>query len=58
MKMTSVEALQERVKALEAEVEGYKLQYGGPCRDKIQEMSSEVVDSNPYRLVQHLPSHS
>lgn len=41
-----MEVLQKRVAELEAELEQLKT---GKVRTKIAEMSSEVVDSNPYR---------
>lgn len=49
--MASIETLQKRVndleKQLEAEKQRNKLAQAG--RSKITQMSSEVVDSNPYR---------
>lgn len=48
--MANVEALQARIKALEAELEKCRQQNTAvTARQKISEMSSEVVDSNPYR---------
>ncbi|XP_074652899.1 ubiquitin-like modifier-activating enzyme 5 [Tubulanus polymorphus] len=44
--MSEMEALKVRVKQLEAELT--QLRKPGSVRDKISEMSSEVVDSNPY----------
>ncbi|XP_064646542.1 ubiquitin-like modifier-activating enzyme 5 [Lineus longissimus] len=46
--MSNTDKLQARVNELEAELAQYRQQYGGVCREKITEMSSEVVDSNPY----------
>lgn len=45
--MESMKDLQKRVKELEDELE--KTRQAGVFRSKISEMSSEVVDSNPYR---------
>lgn len=45
--MTTVEALQKRVAELEKKLES--LQQHASRREKIAVMSSEVVDSNPYR---------
>lgn len=46
----SVEELQKRVKELEEELR--KVKHGGTApREKISQMSGEVVDTNPYRLV-------
>jgi hypothetical protein len=42
----SVEELKERVAELERELEALK---GSSPRQKIDTMSSEVLDSNPYR---------
>ena len=50
--MATVEDLQKRVKELEDELAKAKQLSGAPGgakREKITEMSSEVVDSNPYR---------
>jgi len=46
----SVEELQKRIKELEAALAAAKCEKedAGPVRDKISNMSSEVVDSNPY----------
>lgn len=46
--MTSVEELQKKVKELEAQLAAAQGNMG-PVREKIDVMSSEVVDSNPYR---------
>lgn len=48
--MSGIETLKNRVRDLEEELGKYKLQYGSleAKREKIEEMSSEVVDSNPY----------
>ena len=43
------EDLLRRIKALEDEV--VALKNAGPRRNKIKEMSAEVVDSNPYRYI-------
>lgn len=46
--MASIHELQKKIRELEAElaaVVGAEV----PVREKIQVMSSEVVDSNPYR---------
>ena len=46
--MDSLESLQNRIKELEEELANEKTK--NVCkREKIEEMSSEVVDSNPYR---------
>ena len=47
--MAKVQALEERIKQLEDELRREKSQKGGRIREKIETMSSEVVDSNPYR---------
>jgi len=44
--MSSTKELEVRVKELERQL---KLESGGPVREKIAQMSSEVVDYNPYR---------
>lgn len=44
--MSTIEHLQKRVKELEDELE--KTRQSGAVRTKISQMSSEVVDSNPY----------
>ena len=46
----SVEELQKRIQELEAALAAAKCEKedAGPVRDKISNMSSEVVDSNPY----------
>lgn len=44
---TELSQLRERVHQLEMELETLKRNSSG--RQKIDEMSSEVVDSNPYR---------
>ena len=51
--MASVQDLQERIKELENELSAVKNETGVNKigREKIQEMSSEVVDSNPYRYI-------
>lgn len=50
--MSSVEALKAKVKQLEEELalEKSRNLQNAPARGKIAQMSSEVVDSNPYRL--------
>lgn len=45
--MESVEELKNKISQLEAQLA--KAQGNAPIRQKIQNMSSEVVDSNPYR---------
>ncbi|KAI5632062.1 thiF family domain-containing protein [Phthorimaea operculella] len=45
--MASVEELQKKVKELEAKLAAVQGK-AGPVREKIEVMSSEVVDSNPY----------
>jgi cell division septum initiation protein DivIVA len=48
--MASIELLQERIKSLEQQLAEAKSNNAGlPAREKIQQMSSEVVDTNPYR---------
>lgn len=46
--MASVKDLENRIKYLEAELAAEKLKNATPIREKIQEISSEVVDTNPY----------
>lgn len=46
--MASVEELQKKVQELEAKLAAVQVN-AGPARQKIDVMSSEVVDSNPYR---------
>lgn len=48
--MSAVEELQRKVKELEAKLSAAQGNVG-PGRQKIQVMSSEVVDSNPYRFL-------
>lgn len=48
--MSTVEELQKRVKDLEAQLAAAQGN-AGPVRQKIDVMSSEVVDSNPYRYL-------
>ena len=47
----SVEELQQKVKQLESQIEVLRARVNqdGPVRPKIEQMSSEVVDANPYR---------
>lgn len=47
---TELSQLRERVHQLEMELETLKRNSSG--RQKIDEMSAEVVDSNPYRYTQ------
>jgi hypothetical protein len=49
--MDSVRELELRIKELEKQLELEKQKHGPvqPVREKIAHMSSEVVDSNPYR---------
>lgn len=51
--MSSIEALKAKVQQLEEElaIEKSRNSQNAPARGKISQMSSEVVDSNPYRLV-------
>ena len=50
--MASVEELKSRIQQLEAELEQERSGKGaGSGRQRIDKMSAEVVDSNPYRLV-------
>lgn len=46
--MTTIEELQKKVKDLEAKLAAAQGNVA-PGRQKIEVMSSEVVDSNPYR---------
>lgn len=46
--MATVEELRKKVKELEAKLAAFQGD-GAPVRKKIEVMSSEVVDSNPYR---------
>lgn len=45
-----IEGLKAKIKDLENALE-IERKRKGPMREKIGQMSSEVVDSNPYRLV-------
>lgn len=47
--MSTVEDLQLRIKELEEKLKA--IEKNAPYREKIVNMSAEVVDSNPYRLV-------
>jgi len=47
--MESVESLQKRIKQLENELDSERQKNKQVVRQKIDQMSSEVVDSNPYR---------
>lgn len=47
--MSTVEELKSKIKELELQLEAERHK-NGPGRSKILQMSSEVVDSNPYRL--------
>ena len=47
--MANVEELHSRIVQLEKELNALK--NGGPVREKITEMTAEVVDSNPYRYM-------
>ena len=50
--MASAEDMKKRIEELEAEVQRVKGEScAGAGRQKIAQMSSEVVDSNPYRLI-------
>lgn len=51
--MATVEELQKKVKELEAQLAAAQGNVG-PVRQKIDVMSSEVVDSNPYRYFELL----
>lgn len=44
--MSNVQELQAKIKDLESQLTNIKLKH---VREKIDTMSSEVVDSNPYR---------
>ncbi|KAL0279184.1 UNVERIFIED_CONTAM: hypothetical protein PYX00_000794 [Menopon gallinae] len=46
--MTDVKALEERIKQLENELRAERSKHSGKAREKIETMSAEVVDSNPY----------
>lgn len=48
--MASIEDLQKKIKELEQELKEERSK-GGAIRTKISQMSSEVVDSNPYRYM-------
>lgn len=52
--MASIEELQKKVQELEAKLAAIQGD-GAPARQKIEVMSSEVVDSNPYRYLAHFP---
>ena len=43
-----IEGLKAKIKELEIALEAERKRKG-PMREKIEQMSSEVVDSNPYR---------
>jgi hypothetical protein len=45
--MATIESLEKRVKELEEELTAVRS--GKVVRERIAQMSSEVVDSNPYR---------
>ncbi len=47
--MAEIAALQARIKELEAKLEDSQKSGMAQARQKITQMSSEVVDSNPYR---------
>jgi len=47
--MTSMEELKNQIKDLEQQLEAEKQKNKAIVRTKITQMSSEVVDSNPYR---------
>ena len=47
MEEDEVKRLKERISQLKKELESLKTSRG--TREKIEQMSSEVVDSNPYR---------
>lgn len=47
--MNEVEKLQQRVKELESKLLEEQSKNVSTTREKIEHMSSEVVDSNPYR---------
>lgn len=47
--MSDVESLQKKVAELERELEEKKSKDAATTREKIEHMSAEVVDSNPYR---------
>ena len=49
-KMAAVEEVIAQLRARVAELEE-QVRRDGPRREKVEEMSSEVVDSNPYRQV-------
>lgn len=53
--MANVEELQKKVIELEAKLAALQGN-AGPVRQKIDVMSSEVVDSNPYRYNVILPT--
>lgn len=44
-----VERLQAKISELESALENEQKKSKGPRREKIVNMSSEVIDSNPYR---------
>ena len=46
-RMEVVQELKNRIEQLESELKAVKIETG--ARQKISQMSSEVVDSNPYR---------
>lgn len=47
--MASMEEMENRIKDLEKQLEKEKQKNNTAGRSKISQMSSEVVDSNPYR---------
>ena len=47
--MAEVEALQERIRDLERQLADAKCGNETTARKKISDLSSEVVDTNPYR---------
>lgn len=50
--MSTIQELQNRVKELEEELKNERNRQAGAVRTKIDQMSSEVVDTNPYRLIE------
>lgn len=53
--MSTIEELQQRIKVLEQQLEQAKAEKDAtPARQRIEQMSSEVVDTNPYRWLFNL----
>lgn len=54
--MANVEELKKKISELEAKLAAAQGN-SGPVRQKIDVMSSEVVDSNPYRYIVYISTY-